>query len=132
MVVEATLPLKVYSIEISEEVKKLPKEQQKDFIHSAISEALSKARRMIYDQNLIAFEEIKRKILLECVEHLKTDKNLPDYNDRIETHTTFEEYVDPGLENLRLIEIQNEIDGIISQEQDFTFEMEKDIGFMKD
>jgi hypothetical protein len=68
-VVHATLPCKVYDVKLDEKLNRLPKDIQEYYIQSAISDALMKARRMVYE----ASEESRNKAMSYLYEELQED-----------------------------------------------------------
>lgn len=71
----ATLPCKIYEIQMDEKLKKLPKELREYYVQSAISDALSKARRMVYEES----EEGRLKAISLLAEAISTREGLPAY-----------------------------------------------------
>lgn len=74
-VVHATLPCKIYEVQMDEKLKKLPKQLREYYVQSAISDALSKARRMVYEES----EEGRVKAMSMLAEAISTGEGVPKY-----------------------------------------------------
>eukprot|EP01080_Neovahlkampfia_damariscottae_P008031 gene8031-12496_t len=68
-VVHATLPCKIFKVELNEKLKKMPKKFQQYYISAASSDALQKARRVIFEEE----ESIRKEYMTKLYEVLNKE-----------------------------------------------------------
>jgi hypothetical protein len=83
---------------------------------------------MVYDQNLIAFEEIKTFILEEINIFMKFDKNEMDYHN---SYWEGNEYEDTKVHNPAFIDVQHQIDGLQLEEEFYNDEIMQDLSLLE-